>query len=67
MRNLIINRIGVLQKDKQELKLIPSYPTEVELKKDILNLLHTELDSLIGEGRIIVTGVTINQQRIIRV
>lgn len=65
MKNLIIERIKVLQAEKQDLKKIPNDPNELELSKDISNLLRKELDSLIDEGSIIVAGHTINKLRIL--
>lgn len=67
MRNLIIERIKALQDEKQELKKVPADPNELELSKDISDLLKKELDSLIEEGSITVTGVTINKHRILKV
>ena len=65
MKNLIIERIKVLQAEKQDLKKIPNDPNELELSKDISNLLKKELYSLIDEGSIIVAGHTINKLRIL--
>lgn len=65
MKNLIIERIKVLQAEKQDLKKIPNDPNELELSKDISNLLKKELDSLIDEGSIIVAGHTINKLRVL--
>lgn len=67
MKNLIIERIKVLQAEKQDLKKIPNDPNELELSKDISNLLKKELDSLIDEECIIVAGHTINKLRILSV
>ena len=67
MKNLIIERIKVLQAEKQDLKKIPNDPNELELSKDISNLLKKELDSLIDEGCIIIAGHTINKLRILSV
>lgn len=67
MKNLIIERIKVLQAEKQDLKKIPNDPNELELSKDISNLLKKELDSLIDEECIIVAGYTINKLRILSV
>ena len=50
MRNLIIERIKALQSEKQEFKKVSSDPNEMELSKDIADLLKKELDSLIEEG-----------------
>lgn len=67
MRNLIIERIKALQSEKQELKKVPANPNELELSKDFADLLKKELDALIDEGSITVTGVTINKHRILKV
>lgn len=65
MKNLIIERIKALHAEKQELKKVPSDPNEMELSKDISDLLKKELDSLIEEGSITVNGHTINKHRIL--
>lgn len=65
MRKLIIERLKALQNEKQELKKIPANPNEMELRKDISDILDKELDALIEEGSITVTGVTINKYRIL--
>jgi len=65
MKNLIIERIKALQAEKLELQKVPSDPNELELSKDISNLLRKELDSLIKEGSIQVVGHTINKLRIL--
>lgn len=65
MRKLIIERLKALQREKQELKKIPANPNEMELRKDISDILDKELDALIEEGSITVTGVTINKYRIL--
>ena len=67
MRNLIIERIKELQSEKQELKKVSANPNELELGKDIADLLKKELDSLIEEGSVTVTGVTINKHRILNI
>lgn len=67
MRKLIIERLKALQSEKQELKKIPANPNEMELRKDISDILDKELDVLIEEGSITVTGVTINKYRILSV
>ena len=67
MRKLIIERLKALQNEKQELKRIPADPNEMELRKDIYDILDKELDALIEEGSITVTGVTINKYRILNV
>lgn len=67
MRNLIIERIKAIHAEKQELKKVPSDPNELELSRDISNLLKKELDSLIDEGSIQVNGHTINKHRILSV
>lgn len=67
MRNLIIERIKALQSEKQELKKVPANPNELEVSKDFADLLKKELDALIDEGSIAVTGVTINKHRILSV
>jgi hypothetical protein len=67
MKNLIIERIKALYAEKQELKKIPFNPNEMELSKDISDLLKKELDSLIEEGSIAVAGITINRHRILSI
>lgn len=67
MRKLIIERLKALQSEKQELKKIPDDPNEMELRKDIYDILDKELDALIEEGSITVTGVTINKYRILSI
>ena len=65
MKNLILERIKALQSEKQELNKVPANPNELELLRDISDLFKTELNSLIEEGSIAVTGVTINKHRIL--
>lgn len=65
MRNLIIERIKALRSENQELKKVPADPNELELIKDILNLFKKELETLIEDESITVTGVTINKHRIL--
>lgn len=65
MKNIIIERIKALQNEKQKLKKVPANPNELELSKDIADLFKKELDALIEEGNITVTGVTINKHRIL--
>lgn len=65
MRNLIIERIKALRSENQELKKVPADPNELELIKDILNLFKNELETLIEDESITVTGVTINKHRIL--
>lgn len=67
MRKLIIERLKALQNEKQELKRIPADPNEMELRKDIYDILDKELDVLIEEGSVTVTGVTINKYRILSI
>ena len=67
MKNLIIERIKAIHAEKQELKKVPSDPNEMELSKDISDLLKKELDSLIEEGSIAVAGITINRHRILSI
>jgi len=67
MRNLIIERIKALQKEKQESNRIPADPNELELSKDVADLFKNELDSLIEEGSITVVGSTINKHRILNI
>lgn len=67
MRNLIIERIKALHAQKQELKIIPADPNELELGKDISNLLKKELDALIHEGSVIVAGHNINKHKILSI
>jgi len=67
MKNLIIERIKALWKEKQETQTKPSDPNELELKRDISDLLNKELDSLIEEGKLKIIGHTINQQRILKI
>ena len=65
MRKLIIERIKVLQSEKLALKKVNTNPNEFELGKDVYDLFKKELDSLIDEGCITVTGHTINKHRIL--
>lgn len=67
MRNLIIERIKALQSEKQELNKVPANPNELELLRDISDLFKTELNSLIEERSITVTGITINKHKILKV
>ena len=67
MKKLIIERIKTIHAEKQELKKVPSDPNEMELSKDISDLLKKELDSLIKEGSIAVAGITINRHRILSI
>ena len=66
MREIILNRIIVLQKEKQDKKTLPASPNEFELKKDILEIFNKELDSLIEDESITVIGATGNKHRILK-
>jgi hypothetical protein len=76
MRNLIIERVEALQKEKQDGKKIPANPNELELSKDLRAMLGVKYDSslfehildmLITEGRITIVGHTINKLRILSI
>ena len=67
MKELIIGIIQTIVRKKMDEKRHPCHPTEHELRKDISDLLTKELETLIEEGTVIVTGITINKHRLLTI
>lgn len=67
MKEIIIGIIQTIEGKKQGEKRHPCNPTEHEVKKEISDLLNKELDSLIEEGTIVVTGITVNKHRLLTI
>lgn len=68
MRQLIIDSLTALQADREQKKLFPPHPNELDLGKEISRLLKTELDAMIDEGSVKVTGVGgVNQHRMLTI
>lgn len=65
MKKLIIGIIQTIERKKKDEKRHPCNPTEHEVRKEISDLVTKELDSLIEERAIIVTGITINKHRLL--
>ena len=65
MKEIIIGIIQTIEDRKKDEKRHPCNPTEHEVRKEISDLVTKELDSLIGEGSVIVTGITINKHRLL--
>lgn len=65
MKQLILERIRLLESRKQAEKRQPCHPTEPELRQDIAQSITEALDSLIEDGAITVTGITINKIRLL--
>lgn len=67
MKEIIIESIKAIEDKKKSENRLHFNPTELELKKDIAGLLAKELDSLIKEGIVTVTGMTINKDRMLTI
>lgn len=65
MRDAIIQAIRELELKKIAENRFPNNPTEFDLKNSISHMFEKELESLINEGVVTVTGITINKSRLL--
>lgn len=65
MRDAIIQAIRELELKKIAENRFPNNHTEFELKNSISHMFEKELESLINEGVVTVTGITINKSRLL--
>lgn len=66
MRELIINRIKVIEGYKKSKNLVPSSALKSELISSILKLFEKEYASMIADGSLTVTGRTINGDELLK-
>lgn len=67
MKDLITECIQKIIRRKAEKNIVPNEATEFELKVEIMNIVYRELDEMINDGAVIVTGQTITKDKLLRV
>jgi len=67
MKDLITGCIDRIIRRKTEKNIVPTEATELELKFEIMDMVYRELDEMINDGAVIVTGQTINKDKLLKV
>ena len=67
MKDLIAGCIHKIIREKTEKNILPNEATEFELKLGIMEIVERQLEEMINDGIVIVTGRTINKVKLLKV
>jgi hypothetical protein len=66
MKALILKCLRKIEKYKEDGNIIPREVTELELKRDIMNIVSETMAQLEKEGTITVVGTTVNGLKLLK-
>ena len=66
MKDIILECIGRIILRKTERNIVPTEATELELKHEIMDRVYRQLDAMIADGSVIVSGKTLNKDKLLK-